>query len=68
MQAPARASTDPGGITIDFVTRGGRVAKSVAGPSAHVALEGLEGYVRARVTYVAHGKAFYAWTQPIRLD
>jgi len=67
VRAPARDVATADGITLEFVTQGGQVAHTVNGPSGTAPLSQLDRYVRGRVTYVADGKAFYAWTQPVFL-
>ena len=59
----------PPGVTIEFVTRDGRVARTVDGLAGEVALASVTDYVRARVRLVVERggetRAFFAWTQPV---
>lgn len=66
--APPAPGEQPG-VTITFVTQGGRTLRTVAGLRAELDLSEATGYVRARVRLVAERngetKAFCAWTQPV---
>jgi hypothetical protein len=63
------------GLTIEFIGRGGQVLKTTHDDTAEIAVEPADGYVRARVTFVAVLKTrlddaptphrFTAWTQPV---
>ena len=65
----AATVAEPPGVRIEFVTRDGRVARTVDGPAGEVALAAVTDYVRARVRLVVQRggetRAFFAWTQPV---
>jgi hypothetical protein len=62
--APPESPRDDRRYRTEFIGRGGRVLRVVAGREARYDVRGDEGYVRARITD-SNGRC--AWTQPIRM-